>query len=152
MLRNDGIGSLPGCRIARNIAIGTADQSGWPPPTPGRSPLPKRIPGDTDPDQDPRLRLTGARAVASAPKVSLAESVEVARATVGAREGIKGHMPSRHGDCPKCDESAPCRPFSRALAILDRWDPGRARRVRSVLSVLALPAPPVPTRGALDDA
>jgi hypothetical protein len=78
----------------------------------------------------------------------LAVLVEIARSTVEARERIKQHMPSRHGDCPTCEETAPCRPSTRALTILDRHDPGMARRVRAMLQVLALPAPPSANQGA----
>ena len=149
MLRNDGIGGEP--RLARYVSIGTPRTGGTlNGPTQGRPLLPQRIPGETDPDRDTRFRLTGARDAAPAPrsKATLAESVEIARATLGARESVKGHMPSRHGDCPKCGESTPCRPFRRALAILDRHDEGTARRVRAILQVLALPAPGLPDRSA----
>jgi hypothetical protein len=66
-LRNDGIGGTP--RLARYTSIGT------PPggkkdhdPTPNRPPLPRRTPGETDLEQDPRFRLVGARAAAPALK------------------------------------------------------------------------------------
>jgi|GEM_PF-3157111 len=32
----------------------------------------------------------------------------------------------------------PCRPFLRAIAILDRWDPSNARRIRAVLHLSGL--------------
>ncbi|WFE29992.1 hypothetical protein O7623_12730 [Solwaraspora sp. WMMD791] len=146
MIRNDGIGGTP--RLARYTSIGTPRNVD---PTPNRPPLPRRTPGETDIDQDPRFRLASARSVAPAPAAarrSLADSVAAARATEQAREDAQTHLPSRHGDCPKCEETAPCRPFRRALTILDTHDPGRARRVRAVLAVLALPAPPPPGAGA----
>jgi hypothetical protein len=111
--------------------------------------LPKRVPGQTDVGHDPRFRLVAGRGVAQIPvrsRVTLAVSVGIARSTVEARERIKQHMPSRHRDCQTCEETAPCRPFTRALTILDRHDSGMARRVRAVLQVLALPAPPSTTQ------
>lgn len=139
MPRNDGIGGTP--RLARYVSIGTPPSGGA---TPGRPPLPQRTPGETNPDQDRRFRLVAAEGAVVGPRVTLAESVEIARGTLSARDDIMGHMPSRHGDCPTCESEAPCRPFSRALAILDRWDPGRARRVRIVLRTLGLQEPPLP--------
>lgn len=146
MPRNDGIGGTP--RLARYTSIGTPRNVD---PTPNRPPLPQRTPGETDIARDPRFRLASARGVAPAPAAarrSLADSVAAARATEQAREDAQTHLPSRHGDCPKCEETAPCRPFRRALTILDTHDPGRARRVRAVLAVLELPAPPPPGAGA----
>ena len=123
-------------------------------PTPNRPPLPRRTPGQTDIGRDPRFRLLAARGVASAPDtgqpvVDAEQAVldEVAAAMRNrpgvevldrARETVAGHMPSRLAECRVCDVPAFCPPFTRALAVLDRWDHGRARRVRAVLQYAGL--------------
>ncbi|MFV2018166.1 hypothetical protein [Micromonospora sp. LOL_023] len=111
--RNDGIGGTP--RLTRYTSIGTPPRVD---PTPNRPPLPQRTPGESD-AADP------------------ADTV-LAHAVQQARLDIATHLPSRIGDCRECDVAAPCRPFLRALVILDRWDPVKARRVRAVLQLSGL--------------
>ncbi|MDG4771959.1 hypothetical protein [Solwaraspora sp. WMMD792] len=55
-----------------------------------------------------------------------------------ARETVAGHMPSRLAECRVCDVPAFCPPFTSALAVLDRWDQVKARRVRAVLRYAGL--------------
>ncbi|MFV2013444.1 MULTISPECIES: hypothetical protein [unclassified Micromonospora] len=55
-----------------------------------------------------------------------------------ARETVTEHMPSRLAECRACDGPAFCPPFTNALAVLDRWDHSRARRVRAVLQYAGL--------------
>ena len=133
--RNDGIGGTP--RLARYTSIGTPRRTDA---TPNRPPLPQRTPGETDIGSDLRFQLTAARAVAPAPAGALDPGdTVVAQAVHQARLDIAEHLPSaRLGECRTCDVAAPCRPFLRALVILDRWDPGRARRVRAVLQLSGL--------------
>jgi hypothetical protein len=45
---------------------------------------------------------------------------------------------------------APCRPSLRALAILDRWDPSSARRIRAVLHLSGLMPTDHPHNDAAD--
>ncbi|ROO60209.1 hypothetical protein EDC02_2067 [Micromonospora sp. Llam0] len=137
--RNDGIGGTP--RLARYTSIGTPRRTDA---TPNRPPLPQRTPGETDIGHDPRFRLTAARAVAPAPASALDAELDpgdtvVAQAVRQARLDIAEHLPSaRLGECRTCDVAAPCRPLLRSLVILDRWDPGKARRVRAVLQLSGL--------------
>jgi len=103
MIRNDGIGSLPGCRVARNVAALTA--------SPGRPPTPKRNPGESDIARDLRFRLTGARAVAPAPAGALDDahhsrrrSPELEQAIRHANATARSHIPNRTtGECTPCD-------------------------------------------------
>ena len=148
MIRNDGIGGSP--RLARYTSIGTPrDGARYDvDPTPNRPPLPKRNPGETDPDQDQRFQLTGARATAPAPAGARngptydgpARSPELSRAVHDANSTARTHIPNRTtGECHRCGGIvAPCRPFLRAMAILDRWDPSSARRIRAVLQLSGL--------------
>ncbi|WFE27740.1 hypothetical protein O7623_00530 [Solwaraspora sp. WMMD791] len=55
-----------------------------------------------------------------------------------ARETVAEHMPSRLAECRVCDVAAFCPPFTSALAVLDRWDQVKARRVRAVLQYAGL--------------
>lgn len=55
-----------------------------------------------------------------------------------ARDIVTTHLPSRLGECRVCGAAAMCEPFTKAMAVLDRWDPVRARRVRSVLEYAGL--------------
>ncbi|MFV2017371.1 hypothetical protein [Micromonospora sp. LOL_023] len=125
MLRNDGIGGTP--RLARYVSIGT-------PPTPGRPALPKRTPGETDPDQDSRFQLAEPRGVAPG------RSAELSRAIHDANSTARTHLPNRStGECHRCGGiPGPCRPFLRAIAVLDRWEPANARRIRAVLQLSGL--------------
>jgi uncharacterized protein YjiS (DUF1127 family) len=140
MLRNDGIGGTP--RLFRYGSF-CLDEG----PTPGRPSLPRRTPGETDPDTDSRFQLTGARAVAPAPEGS-GRSPELERSIRDANETARSHIPNRTtGECTPCGQAEhPCRPFKRAMTILDRWDPSSAKRIRTVLHLSGL------TDGALDDA
>ena len=151
MLRNDGIGGTP--RLARYVSIGTpprhrdATSSGHSEaissgraagasagdeaaagrtaaesaqPTPGRPPLPKRTPNaDRTPDRVDRST----------------RSPELSRAIHDANSTARTHIPNRTtGECHRCGGvPGPCRPFLRAIAILDRWEPANARRIRAVL-------------------
>jgi hypothetical protein len=144
MIRNDGIGGTP--RLARYTSIGTPRKVD---PTPDRPPLPKRNPGETDPDQNDRFQLAGGRGVAPAPAGALDDSArggdptwspELARAVHDANSTARTHIPNRTtGDCHRCGGTpAPCRPFLRALAILERWDASSARRIRAVLHLSGL--------------
>ncbi|WJK37163.1 hypothetical protein [Solwaraspora sp. WMMA2065] len=123
-------------------------------PTPDRPPLPRRTPGQTDIGRDSRFRLLATRAVAPAPDaerpvVDAEQAVldEVAAAMRNrpdvdvldrARETVAEHMPSRLAECRVCDVPAFCPPFTSALAVLDRWDQVKARRVRAVLQYAGL--------------
>lgn len=116
-------------------------------PTPDRPPLPRRTPGQTDIGRDPRFRLLAARGVAPAPDAEQAVLDEVAAAMRNrpgaevldrARETVAEHMPSRLAECRVCDVAAFCPPFTNALAVLDRWDHAKARRVRAVLQYAGL--------------
>ncbi|MFY1651114.1 hypothetical protein ACN27J_09480 [Solwaraspora sp. WMMB762] len=95
--------------------------------------MPRRTPGETDIGRDPRFRLLAARGVAAAmrnrPDADVLDQ---------ARETVVGHMPSRLAECRVCDMPAFCPPFTSALAVLDRWDHSRARRVRAVLHYAGL--------------
>jgi len=123
-------------------------------PTPNRPPLPRRTPGQTDIGSDPRFRLLAARGVASAPNAER-PAVDAERAVLDevaaamrnrpdadvldrARETVAVHMPSRLAECRVCDVAAFCPPFTGALAVLDRWDQVKARRVRAVLQYAGL--------------
>ncbi|MFV2022079.1 hypothetical protein [Micromonospora sp. LOL_023] len=90
-------------------------------------------------------------------------SPELARAIRDANATARTHLPNRTtGECHQCGGVvSPCRPFSRALAILDRWDPSSARRVRAVFQLSGLmpaghphdgPDESAESYGALDDA
>ncbi|WFE21054.1 hypothetical protein O7621_24865 [Solwaraspora sp. WMMD937] len=117
-------------------------------PTPDRPPLPRRTPGQTDIERDPRFRLLAARGVAApdgdpqrAPLDGVAAAMRNrpdADALDRARETVAGHMPSRLAECRVCDVAAFCPPFTSALAVLDRWDQVKARRVRAVLQYAGL--------------
>ncbi|MFY1699982.1 hypothetical protein [Solwaraspora sp. WMMA2101] len=137
--RNDGIGGTP--RLARYTSIGTPRRTDA---TPNRPPLPRRTPGETDIGRDPRFRLTAARAVDPALTGAIDAALDpgdtvVAQAVCRARIDIAEHLPSaRFGECRTCDVAAPCRPMLRSLVILDRWDPGKAQRVRAVLQLSGL--------------
>ncbi|MFV2108694.1 MULTISPECIES: hypothetical protein [unclassified Micromonospora] len=61
-----------------------------------------------------------------------------------ARETAEKHLPRRIGECPTCGSVAFCAPFTMALAILDRRDVPRARRIRTVLTVAGLSPPEFP--------
>jgi len=61
-----------------------------------------------------------------------------------ARETAEKHLPLRIGECPTCGSVAFCVPFTMALAILDRRDVSRARRIRTVLTVAGLSPPEFP--------
>ncbi|MFY1699625.1 hypothetical protein [Solwaraspora sp. WMMA2101] len=142
MLRNDGIGGTP--RLARYTSIGTPPHSD---PTPNRPPLPRRTPGQTDVDRDARFRLTAARGVTAAPTGALADaptaprSPAAQRALTRALDALNVHLPSRLGECRRCDIASPCKPFLRALVIVQRWDPAKAQRVRAVLHLSGLWSP-----------
>ena len=145
MTRNQG----PSSRY-RLLPYGIVDEG----PTPNRPPLPRRRPGQTDIGRDPRFRLLGARAVAPAPDAeqSAADAEQAVLDDVAAamrnrpgadvldraRETVAVHMPSRLVECRACDAPALCPPFTAALAVLDRWDHGKARRVRAVLQYAGL--------------
>jgi len=93
-------------------------------------------------------RLTGARGVAPAPSGALDDALtgagptrspELSRAIHDANSMARTHLPNRAtGECVRCVTVAPCRPFLRALAILDRWEPSNARRIRAVLQFSGL--------------
>ncbi|MDG4766645.1 hypothetical protein O7632_21470 [Solwaraspora sp. WMMD406] len=55
-----------------------------------------------------------------------------------ARDIATTHLPNRFGECRACGARALCDPFTKALAVLDRWDPGKAHRVRAVLRYAGL--------------
>ncbi|MDG4765650.1 hypothetical protein O7632_16310 [Solwaraspora sp. WMMD406] len=152
MLRNDGIGGTP--RLARYTSFGGRSRSSE--PTPNRPPLPRRTPGTTDINQDRRFRLAAARGVTPAPpeaRTGGPHSPSTARTIAQARDDATLHLPSRIGECRRCDVAAPCRPFLRALAILDRWDGVTARRIRAVLHLSGLSSPePLMEYGLGDDA
>ncbi|WJK40365.1 hypothetical protein O7608_28870 [Solwaraspora sp. WMMA2056] len=141
MLRNDGIGGTP--RLTRYTSIGT------PPggkkdhdPTPNRPPLPRRNPGETDLEHDPRFRLVGARAATPAPKPESGRLSVDHPVVRRAREIVSTHLPSRLAECRVCNSAALCEPFTKALGVLRRHDPGKARRVMAVLYLAGL-WPPV---------
>ncbi|WP_326555310.1 hypothetical protein [Micromonospora sp. NBC_01813] len=127
MPRNDGIGGTP--RLARYTSIGTP---------PNRPPLPRRTPGETDINQDPRFRLVGARASTPAPAGSGRGVVIDLAVLERAREIVSTHLPSRLAECRVCNSAALCEPFTKALAVLRRHDPGKARRVMAVLCYAGL--------------
>jgi hypothetical protein len=140
VLRNDGIGGTP--RLARYTSIGTPPHSD---PTPNRPPLPRRTPGETGIEQDRRFQLPTARDVAAPPTGAAAaaptRSPAAQRALTWALENLNVHLPSRLGECRRCDIAAPCKPFLRALVIVQRLDPAKARRVRAVLHLSGLWSP-----------
>ncbi|MFV2022912.1 hypothetical protein [Micromonospora sp. LOL_023] len=135
-------------------------------PTPNRPPLPRRTPGQTDIGRDPRFQLLSARGVAPAPDAeqsavdaeqAVLDDVAAAlrnrpdaQALAQAREAVAEHMPSRLAECRVCDGPALCPPFTSALAVLDRWDHSRARRVRAVLQYAGL-CPDGHVHGGRDD-
>ncbi|MFY1635083.1 hypothetical protein ACN27F_17715 [Solwaraspora sp. WMMB335] len=121
MFRNDGIGGTP--RLARYTSIRSTPGTIDAPPN--RSRQARRTPGEPENGWDARLQQ--------------------------AREGIAAHLPSRLGECRHCDVAAPCRPFLRALAILDRWDAPKARRIRAVLHLSGLMPPKPPADQDGDD-
>ncbi|MFV2088375.1 hypothetical protein [Micromonospora sp. LOL_021] len=141
MLRNDGIGGTP--RLARYTSIGTPH----PEPTPNRPPLPRRTPGQNDVDSGRRFRLTPARGAGEAPTGARADATAAPRSPAAQRaltralDALNVHLPSRLGECRRCDVAAPCKPFLRALVIVQRWDPAKARRVRAVLHLSGLWSP-----------
>lgn len=61
-----------------------------------------------------------------------------------ARETVEKHLPLRIGECPACGSAAFCAPFTMALAIIDRRDVPKARRIRTVLTVAGLSPPEFP--------
>ncbi|MDG4770462.1 hypothetical protein [Solwaraspora sp. WMMD792] len=69
-----------------------------------------------------------------------ARSPELSRAVHDANSTARTHIPNRTtGECHRCGGvPGPCRPFRRAIAILDRWDPSNARRIRAVLHLSGL--------------
>ncbi|ROO60904.1 hypothetical protein EDC02_2823 [Micromonospora sp. Llam0] len=142
MLRNDGIGGTP--RLARYTSIGTPPHSE---PTPNRPPLPRRTPGQNDVDSDRRFRLATARGAGEAPTGARADATAAPRSPAAQRaltralDVLNVHLPSRLGECRRCDVAAPCKPFLRALVIVQRWDPAKARRVRAVLHLSGLWSP-----------
>ncbi|MFY1696454.1 MULTISPECIES: hypothetical protein [unclassified Solwaraspora] len=103
-------------------------------PAPDRPPLPKRVPGDTDVDADPRFHLVGARGVAPAPPDN---PVTVAQL---AKRMAQRHMPDRMGGCRHCGRTY-CDLFLEALAVLDRRDQAAARQIRAVLQYAGLTPP-----------
>ncbi|MFY1650692.1 hypothetical protein ACN27J_07330 [Solwaraspora sp. WMMB762] len=141
-MRNDGIGGTP--RLARYTSIGTPPHSE---PTPNRPPLPRRTPGQNDVDSDRRFRLATAGGAAAAPTGARADTTAATRSPAAQRaltralDALNVHLPSRLGECRRCDVAAPCRPFLRALVIVQRWDPAKARRVRAVLHLSGLWSP-----------
>ncbi|WP_326553096.1 hypothetical protein [Micromonospora sp. NBC_01813] len=141
MPRNDGIGGTP--RLARYTSIGTPPDSE---PTPNRPPLPRRTPGQTDADQDRRFRVSAAPGAAAptgahGDAAAAPRSPAAQRALTRALDSLNVHLPSRLGDCRRCDIAAPCKPFLRALVIVQRWDPAKAQRVRAVLHLSGLWSP-----------
>ncbi|MFY1635603.1 hypothetical protein ACN27F_20405 [Solwaraspora sp. WMMB335] len=124
-----------------------------PSPVTGRTwpPLPKRTPAKADVDNDPRFRLMGARAVVPAPRRAggpggrgFTPDPEADQVLRYAREVAEKHLPIRTGECPACGVVAFCAPFTMALAVLDRRDVPRARRIRTVLTVAGLRPPEFP--------
>ncbi|WP_326554220.1 hypothetical protein [Micromonospora sp. NBC_01813] len=55
-----------------------------------------------------------------------------------AREIVTTHLPDLTGECRVCGAVSMCESFTKSIAILDRWDPVRARRIRSVLEYAGL--------------
>ncbi|MFV2020035.1 hypothetical protein [Micromonospora sp. LOL_023] len=174
MLRNDGIGGEPRLARYRSFQHGpdntSSEESGdnLPPgPTPGRPPLAKRTPGETNPDEGWPFRLAGARGVTPAPAEAgdapgAARSPELSRAIHDANSTARTHLPNRTtGECHRCGGvPGPCRPLLRAITILDRWEPGSARRIRAVLQLSGMMPAGYPhddldesaeSYGALDD-
>mgnify|MGYP000321382932 CR=1 FL=1 len=82
----------------------------------------------------PRGRLTGPNPNRS----PLARRSTTESVVLRARDIVTTHLPSRVGECRVCGAAAMCEPFAKAIAVLDRWDPVRARRVRSVLEYAGL--------------
>jgi hypothetical protein len=97
-------------------------------------------------NKDPRFRLVGARAAAPAPKPDSGQLPVDHPVVRRAREIVSTHLPSRLAECRVCNSPALCAPFTKALAVLRRHDPGKARRVMAVLYFAGL-WPPV----TLDD-
>lgn len=104
-------------------------------PTPGRPALPHRIPGDIDIAQDPRFRLT---VTSGRPEAGRGQADLPAQVLERARETAAAHLPTRTAQCRACDGPALCEPFTKALAVLDRWDQPRARRMRTVAQYAGL--------------
>ncbi|MFY1633864.1 hypothetical protein ACN27F_11385 [Solwaraspora sp. WMMB335] len=69
-----------------------------------------------------------------------------------AREIVSTHLPSRLAECRVCNSAALCEPFTKALAVLQRHDPGKARRVMAVLYLAGLWPPAYVDAGDDDDA
>jgi hypothetical protein len=104
-------------------------------PTPGRPVLPQRIPGDTDIARDPRFQLT---VISSQSEAEPGQVAPTAQLLEQARETATAHLPTRLAQCRACDGPALCEPFTRALAVLDRWDHSKARRMRAVAQYAGL--------------
>ena|GEM_PF-419265 len=119
MPRNDGIGGTP--RLARYTSIG----------------LPKRTPRE---DDDPRFLIHSGHIPTRPPEGSpAARSPELSRELHDANQTARTHIPNRTtGECFRCAVVAPCAPFKRAMAILDRWEPVTARRIQAVLKYSGL--------------
>ncbi|MFV2019237.1 hypothetical protein [Micromonospora sp. LOL_023] len=77
--------------------------------------------------------------------------VDAGRVLRHAQETAEKHLPLRIGECPVCGSVAFCAPFTMALAILDRRDVSRARRIRTVLTVAGLSPPEFPHQQADGD-
>ncbi|MFV2020576.1 hypothetical protein [Micromonospora sp. LOL_023] len=106
-------------------------------PTPGRLPLTRRVPGETDVDTDPRFNLVGARNGTPAPGGELSAVTQIARRMA------ERHLPDRMGGCRHCGRTY-CDLFLEALAVLDRRDQAAARRIRTVLRHAGLTPPQDP--------
>lgn len=128
-------------------------------PTPGRPPLPKRVPGETDVDADPRFNLVGARGTAPAPgddltavtpggdPVPAAPDPGLAAVVQLAKRMAERHLPGRMAGCRHCGRTY-CDLFLEALAVLDRRDQTAARRIRAVLQYAGLTPPEPSSSGA----
>ncbi|WP_326554141.1 hypothetical protein [Micromonospora sp. NBC_01813] len=139
MLRNDGIGGEPRLARYRSFQHGPDDTSSEEnvdnvPPAPAGA-------GDTP---------------------GAARSPELSRAIHDANSTARTHLPNRTtGECHRCGGvPGPCRPLLRAITILDRWEPGSARRIRAVLQLSGMMPAGYPhddldesadSYGALDD-
>ncbi|MDG4763252.1 hypothetical protein O7632_03880 [Solwaraspora sp. WMMD406] len=116
MRNDDGIGNANGSRIVRNLAAAR------------RGRLPIRNPGHYDTTAGV-WRL--ARNVPPPRPASLVANRAVAL--------VNQHMPVRATvECRSCGTPAFCERFRRAFAVLQRVDPGRAKRVRAVLAYAGL--------------
>lgn len=123
MIKNDGIGGEP--RLARYRSF-------------------RQVPNDTSSAESAEAAPP---VPPSSEKSPVPRSPELSRTLHDANQTARTHIPNRTtGECFRCAVVAPCDPFRRAMALLDRWEPATARRIRAVLRYSGL-FPTIPDDG-----